>query len=333
MNSTQSGSPVEWLLEPDNPSVRYFTLTDLLGKSPLSEEVIRARSAIMESGVVPEILSHLGSNSYWGDSKRFYTDKYRGTVWQLMMLAELGADGKHPGIAAACEFILKNSQEAESGGFSTYKSEKTGGGLPGYVIPCLTGNLVWSLIRLGYSDHPQVRKGISWINTYQRFDDGMDEIPKGWPYDRYQMCWGRHSCHMGAAKALKALAEIPAGMQSAADCQTIDAGVEYFLAHHIYKKSHDLESVAKPGWMRLGFPLMYQSDILEILDILTRLNIRDQRMEDALDILMSKRGDSGRWNMENSFNGKFLVDIEKKGKQSKWITLKALRILNWKTNG
>ncbi len=31
--------------------------------------------------------------------------------------------------------------------------------------------------------------------------------------------------------------------------------------------------------------------------------------------------------MERSFNGKMLIDIEEKGKASKWITLRALRVL------
>jgi hypothetical protein len=50
-------------------------------------------------------------------------------------------------------------------------------------------------------------------------------------------------------------------------------------------------------------------------------------MQDAIDILISKQDDQGRWKMENSYNGKFQVNIEKKGKPSKWLTLDALRVL------
>ena len=322
-----NSDPTGWLLEPDNPSVRYFTLTAILEEPASSAEVKKARTGIMKTGVVPEILSHQHPEGYWGDPKRFYTDKYKGTVWQLMILAELGADGNDPQIARACEFVLEHSQETLSGGFSAYRSEKAGGGLASYVIPCLTGNMVWSLIRLGHLIDERVQKGINWINTYQRFDDGDNSGPKGWPYDRYQMCWGKHTCHLGAVKTLKALAEIPAGMRSAATVMTINQGVEYFLLHHIYRKSHDLDSVSKPGWLRLGFPLMYQSDILEILVILGRLNCRDQRMRDAIDIVLSKQDPEGKWKMENSYNGKVITNIEKKGKPSKWITMNALRVL------
>lgn len=72
---------------------------------------------------------------------------------------------------------------------------------------------------------------------------------------------------------------------------------------------------------------MYQSDILEILDILTRLEYKDKHMQDAIDKLISKQNQDGTWNLERTFNGRFITNIEKKGKPSKWITLNALRVL------
>lgn len=327
MNSNHYGDTVNWLLEPDNPSVRYYTLTDLLDFQPDDKDVKAARRAIMQTGTVPKIMKKQDPGGWWGEPKRFYTDKYKGTVWQLIILAEHGADGRDPAIGKACEFILEYSQEHETNGFSTYESVRAGGGLYSYVIPCLTGNMVWSLIRLGYLDDSRVQKGIDWITTWQRFDDGDSDAPKGGLYDRFEMCWGRHSCHMGVAKALKAFAEIPPQNRSENVQQTINQGAEYFLKHHIFKKSHDLATTSKPGWLRLGFPLMYQSDILEVLDILTRLGVKDPRMQEAVDRLLKKRDDQGCWNLESTFNGRFITNIEQKGKPSKWITLRALRVL------
>lgn len=325
--SLLNADPVEWLLEPDNPSVRYLALKEILERPEDDKQVLTAKAGIMKTGSATEIMSLQSPEGLWGEAKKFYTDKYTGTVWQLLILAELYADGTDPRIARTCEFLLENSQEPESGGFSCYRSEKTGGGLPAYVVPCLTGNLVWSLIRLGRLHDERVQCGIDWINRYQRFDDGDTVAPKGQPYDRYEMCWGRHTCHMGVVKSLKALAEIPAPERSAQTQSTINQGIEYFLAHHIYKKSHDLNSVAKPGWLKPGFPLMYQSDILEILLILVRLGCHDPRMQDAIDIITSKQDPLGRWKLENSYNDKLTVRIGKKGQPSKWITLTALRVL------
>jgi hypothetical protein len=179
---------------------------------------------------------------------------------------------------------------------------------------------------MGYLEDPRVQNGINWITTYQRFDDG-EGAPKGWPYDKYVMCFGKHTCHMGAVKALKALAEIPANKRGSKTEATIKNGVEYFLKHHIYKKSHDLSKVSKPGWLHFGFPLMYQDDALEVLGILTKLGYKDQRMQEAVDLVVSKQDALGRWNLESTFNGRFQVSIERKGEASKWVTLKALKAL------
>jgi len=318
--------PTDWLLEKDNPTVRYFTLTEILDELENDPEVKEAKDEIMKNGIVPEILAKQ-KEGYWETPKSFYTAKYKGTVWQLIILAELGADGRDERIKNACEFILENSQDHESGGFSMNTSAKTGGGRHSEVIPCLTGNMVWSLIRLGYMEDPRVQCGINWIVTCQRFDDGIKETPKGWPYDRFEICWGKHVCHMGVVKALKALAEIPADKRSKGVKNTIEGGAEYMLIHHVHKRSHNLSRVSKPGWLRFGFPLMYQTDVLEILGILTKLGYKDKRMQEAVDLVVSKQDDKGRWKLESTFNRRFQVNIEQKGKPSKWITLNALRVL------
>jgi hypothetical protein len=332
--------PTGWLLEKDNPSVRYFTLTDILERPENDHEVKEAKQEIMKTGVAPKILTKQQNGGYWETPESFYTAKYRGTVWQLIVLAELGADGKYERIRKACEFILENSQDRESGGFSSVGSE-TGGGSHNGVLPCLTGNMVWSLIRFGYLEDPKVQRGINWIVTYQRFDDGIEEELKVWPYDRqgHPHCWGYtrthhiHTCHMGVVKALKAFAEIPSNKRSKDVESTIEKGAEYMLKHHIYKRSHDLNRVSVPSWLKFGFPYLGQTDALEILNILTKLNYRDERMQEAIDLVISKQDNQGKWRLENlpppqeTFYRNFSTNIEQKGSPSKWITLNALRVL------
>ncbi len=325
--SRLNADSIKWLLEDNNSSVRYFTLIDILEKAENDLEMRKTKEEIMKKGVVPKILAKQKEEGYWEGSQNFYTAKYKGTVWQIIILAELGADGRDDRIRKACEFILENSQDREGNGFSMWVSAKTGGGRATGVIPCLTGNLVYSLIKLGYLKDARVQNSINWITTYQRFDDGIKDPPKGWPYERLGICWGKHSCHMGVVKALKALAEIPVNQRNKEVKNTIEEGVEYLLKHHIYKRSHDLSRVSKPGWLRLGFPLMYQTDVLEILEILTRLGYHDERMQEAIDLLISKQDNQGRWKLESTFNGRFQTNIEQKGKPSKWITLNALKVL------
>jgi hypothetical protein len=72
---------------------------------------------------------------------------------------------------------------------------------------------------------------------------------------------------------------------------------------------------------------MYQTDILEILAILTDLGYSDSRMSSALEIVRQKQTKEGRWKLENTFNGKMITNIEVKGSDSKWITYRALKVL------
>ena len=72
---------------------------------------------------------------------------------------------------------------------------------------------------------------------------------------------------------------------------------------------------------------MYQTDVLEILLILTRLGYRDERLREALDLVAAKADAQGRWALQQTFNGRFVVDIEVKGEPSRWVTLRALEVL------
>jgi hypothetical protein len=319
--------PTSWLLEKDNPSVQVIALKELQGHLESSVEVQTARANIMRTGVVSRILTKQNPGGYWEKAEDFYIrTKYKGTVWQFIILAELMADQNDSRVKKAGEFILEWSQDRESGGFAYRGSEKNGGIHSG-VVPCLTGNMTWSLIRLGYLDDPRVKKAIHWITTYQRFDDGTEKAPQDWPYERFEQCWGKHTCTLGVVKGLKALSAIPPKKQNKDIKIFIQKAADFILRHHLYKRSRDLTRVAKPKWTKLGFPWMWDTDALEMLLILTRLGFKDKSMQEALDLVVSKQDGHGRWNLETTYNGRFQVDIERKGKPSKWITLNALRVL------
>lgn len=319
---------MRWLLEDNNPSVRYYTMKDLLGLDVDHTDLVKAQKQIMISGIVPDILEKQNDDGSWGNPEEFYTMKYKGTVWQFLILAELGADPEDDRVQRACEFVLRMSQTPENGGFSIEHGKKSDVGLPSKVIPCLTGNMTWALIKLGYLYDNRVKASIYWIVKNQRADDGDKPKLLEWEYENRIACFSNHTCFMGIVKSLKALTAIPKKMRSDAVKTKIDELVEFILIHHIFKQSHDLKKDSKPGWKRLGFPLMYQTDILEILTILVDLGVKDERMDEAMRVLEAKRLLDGRWKLENTYNGKVIVDIEKKGEPSKWITLKALRVLN-----
>ncbi len=319
--------PTPWLLEKSNPSARYLTLINILDKPEHDDEVQAAKIELMEIGIVNELLQKQREEEYIQAFHRFYTWKYKGLVWSLIALAELGASTT-PQIKEQCEYLLENSQERQDGGFSQNTAKKTGGGRITEVIPCLTGNMIWSLVHFGYLDDPRVQKAIEWIVRFVRFNDGIEEDPQVPPYDRCEICWGAHTCHMGVVKALKGLSAVPEERRSKEINKTIQQATEFILMHHIYKRSHNLNRKSKPGWLKFGFPLMYQTDVLEILDILTGLGIKDSRMEDAIGILLSKQDETGRWKAENTYNSdRLLIPVGQKDKQNKWITLRAVTVL------
>jgi hypothetical protein len=133
---------------------------------------------------------------------------------------------------------------------------------------------------------------------------------------------------MGATKVLRSLAAISTGQRNKRITSIIDREVENILENRIYKylKYPDGSRKEKAGWKRFGFPLFYQSDVLEVLDTLTKLGVQDKRMQDAFDLVMKNRVKEG-WLMKNSYNGKMWCNIEEKNKPSKWITLRAMRII------
>ena len=54
--SCLNADPVEWLLEKENPSVRYWALKDILRKSEEDPAVIQTRAEILQSHPVRKIL-------------------------------------------------------------------------------------------------------------------------------------------------------------------------------------------------------------------------------------------------------------------------------------
>ena len=74
-----SKSPIEWLLEKENPSVRYFTLRDLLNREETDSEVKEGKAAIATSKVIEKIFLKQKVEGYWEDPESPYLPKYKST--------------------------------------------------------------------------------------------------------------------------------------------------------------------------------------------------------------------------------------------------------------
>jgi hypothetical protein len=318
------GDALSWLREPDpiNPAIRYFVLRDLLDRPADDPEVVAARSAIMTQGPVPVILDAQHPDGYWERPGGGY-GKYHGTVWQIMLLSDLGADPTDARVRRGCDYVLDHSI-ARNGGFA-YTNATT----PGGVVHCLNGNLLYGLIRLGYLDDPRLRQALDWQVHAITGEDPMQYYPSGTSGPDFTCAINAmQPCGWGATKALKALSAVPPEQRTAHMRRALERGARFLLRYDLAQANYPFTGKVSSSWFKLGFPLSYWSDVLETLAALVALGYGgDPCLAPAFQWLMSKQDAQGRWQLENALNGKMWIDIEQRGQPSKWITLRALRVL------
>jgi hypothetical protein len=319
-----NGDPLPWLLEPDpaNPGVRYFALRDLLDRPEDDPEVRQARAAIMTTGPVPAILDAQHADGYWVKPGSGYAPKYRGTVWQIIFLAELGADPADERVRWGCEYLLNHSIAA-NGAFSAYIKP-----VPSGSIHCLNGNLLHALLRLGHADDRRVQTALDW-QARAITGEGIQYLKSGTagPCFACSVNLGQ-PCAWGATKAMKALIAVPPDQRTPAVQHATEVGAEFLLSRDPAVADYPYTERVSSTWFKFGFPLSYWSDVLETTAVLVELGYGDDpRLGNALQLILSKQDAQGRWKLENTLNGKMWADIEKKGKASKWVTLRALRVL------
>ena len=318
---------IGWLLEEDNPSVRYWTLRDLKGMAESTSEIIEVKQEIMRSETVKSILDAQRPEGYWVHENDMYLPKYKATTHQLLMLAEFGAT-RTPMIEKAIEQVYRFQRN--SGHFLTElpKSEK---GRDSVVKDgcCFDGNVLYYLNHFGYLEDSRTERLLEFIYDY------YDDENAGWKCRAYPInpdAVFPVNCYMGATKILKAFSMIPEEKRSSRMKEIIDRETEKILENQVYKylRNPDGSRKDKAGWKRFGFPLFYQADLLEVMVTLTRLGVHDERMSEAVRIIEEAQQKDGKWLLKDSFNGKMWIDIEEKNKPSKWITLRAMYVLrNW----
>jgi hypothetical protein len=322
---------IDWLLAEDNPSVRFWALQHLKDETRTDPQVVAAQRTIMQSPCIKAILEAQKSEGYWGMKESMYLPKYTATTHTLLILAELGADST-PAIRQAIEFMF--SFQRNSGHFWVVapKSEK---GKASTMTDgcCVDGNVLYYLIHFGFLDDPRTKKLIGFLVADHSSKD------YGWRCRSYPINRAGvfpTNCYMGAVKVLKALSIIPSKKRPQEVRKIIEEETESILTNRVYKylRGPKGERKDKEGWKRFGFPLFYQSDALEVLDVLTALGVHDARMQDTIQLVEQTRRPDGRWLLKNTYNGKMLCDIEAKGEPSKWITLRAERVLKrWYGSG
>jgi len=87
-----------------------------------------------------------------------------------------------------------------------------------------------------------------------------------------------------------------------------------------------------PAWTRFAFPTWWHYDVLRGLDYLRDAghDPADARVAEAIDVVKRNRADDRRWPLQEVFDGAtYFVMDDGEGQPSRWITLGAMRVLDW----
>ena len=162
------GDSPSWLLEGDSQGVRFLAMRDLSDSSPNSPELPEARRRAHEEGPIASILAKMNEAGYWAKPGPGYEPKYRGTVWSLINLAQLGAHAScDDRIGKAGSYILDHS--LTDGGLFSMR------GTPSTTLDCPQGNLCVSFRDLGFDDPRLDEAGGSGCGRAQRRDHDRRE--------------------------------------------------------------------------------------------------------------------------------------------------------------
>jgi hypothetical protein len=139
------------------------------------------------------------------------------------------------------------------------------------------------------------------------------------------------ACAWAAVTVMCALGKVPESARTPAMKAAIQVGADFLMDSDPAVADYPHPWAPKPStsWFQFGYPVAYVTDVLQNLEALPSLGYGGApRLKNALDLVGNKRDAQGRWLMKYSYKGKMWADIEKKGKPSKWVTLRAVRVLS-----
>lgn len=312
---------IPWLLAGD-PAIRWQVLRDLLAAP--SDVVAAERAQVATEGVGARLLALQGVDGSWAGVA--WNRGWDSTMHVLTLLRELGLD---PASAAARRAV---GQVRDSVRWQGWDWDGTWRGLEfagtpffvGEVEPCINGQVAASGAYFGQD----VRRIIERLLGEQLADGG----------------WNCESVN-GSTRAsfntticvLEALLEYE--LANGDDPTVREArlrGQEYLLERRLGRRRSTGELIARDrkgeaDWTRFAFPTWWHYDVLRGLEYLWRAGVRpDERVAEAVALVEAKRDGEGRWPLEQQYPGRMPVELdEDEGRQSRWITLRALRVLGW----
>ena len=316
---------VEWLLDSD-PAIRWQVMRDLTDAP--AEDVEAERARIANEGWGARLLALQRQDGHWdGGIPTFKSTaaadwwqslppsrqgtlfpEWTSTSWSLMLLRNYGLDAVSPRARQAVRLVSEHCRW-EHDGEPFFAGE---------VEPCINGKVVAMGAYFG-----QDVKGIVDRLLGEQMSDG------GWNCEQENGST-RGSFH-STIDVLDGLLEYERAVGASPEVTAArHRGEEYLLERRLMRRLSTGE-VIDPAFMQFSYPTYWHYDVLRGLDYLRAAGAPpEERMNEAIDLVKSKRGADGQWPLENPHPGRlhFAMD-DGAGRPSRWNTLRAMRVLRW----
>lgn len=295
---------IEWLMEGD-PVIRWQVMRDLLG-CPESEWAAE-RMRTTQTGWGARFTECLRPDGMWPEGR------WTGTIWTLLTVMDCGIPPDHPPIRDAARQFLHHHLTPER------IAEKR------WLLTRLDLCHVGFWLRIGayfLPGDPRIAH-LAGIALQEQMADG------GWNCRRRNYPNTSHGSFHTTFNILEGLSEAAqAGIAPEGVFRESEArGLEFMLAHRMYRSDKTGE-IVKERFTDLTFPSHWHYTVLRGLDYMrSRPEICDARLDDSIALIAGRRNANGRWIVEKRIPGDTLFDMEKMGGDSRWNTLRALRVL------
>ena len=301
-----SNDPViAWLLDSD-ASIRWQVARDLTGAS--SEIVEAERSRVAREGWGARLLDEQRADGQWGDGSS--TPFWWSNMYTLVYLRDMGLDPASERARHAIDLVRDNVTWGPEFGDSPF--------FEGEVEPCINGRVVALGAYFGVRSDRLVDRLLG-----EQLADG------GWNCEAERGSV-RSSFHTTIC-VLEGLLEY----EQAAGATPLVSGArsrahEYLLERRLLRRL-STGGIIEPAWTRFAFTTLWHYDVLRALDYLRASNVQpDDRMNEAVAILLERRQGDGRWLLDLRHRDTLYSELSGAvGAPNRWVTLRAMRVLEW----
>jgi transposase len=313
MDNTQT--ILDWLMAGDL-AIRWQTQRDLLGASEAEWRAEKRRT--LEAGWGAQLLAHQDPDGTWGGG--LYSPKWISTTYTLLALL-------HIGVPPDCAAAQRGAKRVLDGMLGETCDSAFARKLAD-LDRCIVGMILQLAV---YFEIDDARIPALVDNLLQEvMPDG------GWNCRKGRKMSNRpaphHSSFHTTFNVLDGLREYVERRDSARQREVRaaeQAALELLLQHRLVYSDHTGQ-VIHPAFTRLAYPYRWHYSLLRGLEYFARSGAsRDERLQDGINLLVSRRTEAGLWRLEHEYAAKVYFRMERVGKPSRWVTLRSLRVLKW----